>query len=123
MEVDLILRTKDHRGTELTSENTQKTVAYVQNLMPEFEDVLDGSQSGWLFGFGQPSAMDAHLAVFIARMNDMEYGDLIPEALQKYAKRIFETEEWINLMQGKTTNPFDAYSRGHRFENCFENNE
>ena len=84
--------------------------------MKEYENALTGSKSGWLLGFIQPSALDAHLAVFIARMYDMEKSYLIPKTLQNYATRIFESEEWLDLMQGKTTNPFDAYRRGHSFQ-------
>lgn len=74
-------------------------------LMKEFEFLLPGENSGsnWLFGLPQPSALDAHLVVFIARMMDVGKKDVIPEALAKYAEVAMEKSEWKDVMQGRRT--------------------
>jgi hypothetical protein len=59
--------------------------------------------SPWLFGLPQPSALDAHLIVFIARMKDAGRKDIIPERLVKYADAAMEQKEWKDVMQGRGT--------------------
>lgn len=62
------------------------------------------SSTAWIFG-EQPTAFDAHLVVFLARMMDVGRLDLIPEALLKYARRATQSREWRELMQDRTTMP------------------
>lgn len=73
--------------------------------MAKFRELLDNSQTGWLFNFDKPSALDAHLVVFIARMMDINRGDLVPEALKGYAAKAMNGTEWKEVMQGRTTRP------------------
>lgn len=76
-------------------------------LMTNFETLLpeDGAASPWLFGLKQPSALDAHLLVFIARMKDIGKEAIITDALMKYAEVAMETKEWKDVMQGSRTVP------------------
>lgn len=57
----------------------------------------------WIFGFEHPTALDAHLAVFIQRMRDVGRNDLIPNGLDKYANWVTSTAAWKNLMQDRKT--------------------
>jgi hypothetical protein len=78
-------------------------------LMEEFQSLLPGailsnSTSGpWLFGLTQPSALDAHLIIFIARMRDVGREEIVPEALGRYVDKAMERDEWRDLMQGRKT--------------------
>lgn len=78
-------------------------------LMKRFEPLLSGSSSSsdgpspWLFGFSSPSALDAHLITFIARMSDAGRKDVVPEALVRYADVAMERSEWRDVMQGRGT--------------------
>lgn len=76
--------------------------------MVKFRELLDNSQTGWLFSFDKTSALDTHLVVFIARMMDINRGDLIPEALKGYATKAMNGTEWNEVMQGRTTKPPNA---------------
>ena len=62
-------------------------------------------QGPWLFGSDRPSALDAHLVVFIARMQDVGKDDLIPDALQAYARTAFAMAEFKAVMGGRRTLP------------------
>lgn len=61
------------------------------------------SSDSWLFNLPHPTALDAHLTVFIARMLDVKKSEIIPEWLKNYAARVMETNEWKNVMQGRGT--------------------
>ncbi|KAF9885394.1 hypothetical protein FE257_013012 [Aspergillus nanangensis] len=73
-----------------------------RKLMERFEPLVEPSQS-WLFDLPHPTALDAHLTVFIARMLDVKRHEIIPERLKDYAARVMETSEWKNVMQGRGT--------------------
>jgi hypothetical protein len=77
-------------------------------LMEEFESLLPKATANdafglWLLGLPQPSALDAHLVVFIARMRDVGRKDIVPEALDRYADVAMARDEWKNMMQGRKT--------------------
>ena len=88
-------------GLEEDTVKTNEEKARV--LMKEFEDILNDSQSGWCYGLPQPSALDAHLIVFIARMFDVKRAELIPERLKEYADKAMAGAEWQAVMQGRNT--------------------
>ena len=57
----------------------------------------------WLFGAAVPTALDAHLVTFIARLKDIGRTDLVPDALVRYADLAMETPEWRGVMNGRKT--------------------
>lgn len=79
------------------------------SLMNKFEDLfLNANQTeesgcGWLLGLKYPTALDAHLIVFIARMIDMGRARLIPKLLIRYAQRAMNEPEWTRMMDGRKT--------------------
>jgi hypothetical protein len=77
-----------------------------RKLMLKFQDMLPESRTEWLFGLNEPSALDAHLVVFIARMYDVNRHNLIPEKLQQYGNRAMKTKTWLDLMEGRNTTGF-----------------
>jgi hypothetical protein len=77
-------------------------------LMEEFESLLPETTANdasgfWLLGLPQPSALDAHLVVFIARMHDVGRKDIVPETLDRYADAAMAQDEWKHMMQGRKT--------------------
>ena len=81
-------------------------------LMEEFQSLFPGAPSSilsngasgpWLLGLAQPSALDAHLITFIARMRDVGRKEIVPEALGRYVDAAMEQEEWRDMMQGRKT--------------------
>ena len=75
-------------------ERAKKLLTSLERHLPEDE--------GWLFG-GKPTALDAHLVVFIARMLDVGRDSLIPARLQRYGSWAEKTPEWIQMMEGRRT--------------------
>lgn len=73
-----------------------------RQLMERFEPLIEGSKS-WLFNLPHPTALDLHLAVFIARMLDVGRDDVIPAKVKEYGARVMETKEWKAVMNGRKT--------------------
>ena len=63
--------------------------------MLRFQDMLKDSQTGWLLNLPEPSALDAHLVVFIARMYDVKRHNLIPEKMQEYGNNAMSEGAWV----------------------------
>ena len=55
----------------------------------------------YIFGTNAPTALDAHLVVFIKRMRDVDRAELIPEGMGAWADKLMETEEWKGVMDGR----------------------
>jgi hypothetical protein len=71
-------------------------------LLSECEDLL--SPAGpWLFGLDEPTALDAHLVTFVARLTDVGRIDEIPASIRQYAARAMAGDEWKHMMQGQNT--------------------
>ena len=87
---------------ESMSERSQKLMDRLESLVTWPPSRTESSTS-WLFDLPHPTALDAHLIVFIARMLDVNRGEIIPERLKKYAAQVMETNEWESVMQGRGT--------------------
>lgn len=87
------------------SERARILMAKFENLLsPHADDTATDRESGpWLFGLSQPTALDAHLVVFIARMRDVGRDDLISERLNQYADFAMGLPEWKSVLQGRKT--------------------
>jgi hypothetical protein len=73
--------------------------------MLQFDTIIKESPTELCFGLEEPTALDAHLVVFIARMQDIGRDDLLPPGLSQYASRLMEGQEWKAVMQGRRTIP------------------
>ncbi|KAH8683737.1 hypothetical protein BGZ61DRAFT_456240 [Ilyonectria robusta] len=89
---------------EITMQMSERATALMHEidaLLPE--KGIDGQAGPWLFGLQQPTALDAHLIVFIARMRDVNRLELIPDKLQRYAEEATRTVEWKQVMFTRRT--------------------
>ena len=98
-----IYRIDNNKLGALEADRVEKNERYAKGLAKKFEDLLRNSKTGWLLGFDNPSALDAHFIVFIARMLDIRRDDLITEKLKEYASKAMESAPWKEVMQGRTT--------------------
>ncbi|KAH8887055.1 hypothetical protein GQ53DRAFT_331629 [Thozetella sp. PMI_491] len=74
-------------------------------LMADLAKLLPGEDATgpWMFGLEHPSGLDAHLIVFITRLQDVGRGAIVPEALRAYAERARAAPAWESVMQGRQT--------------------
>lgn len=80
---------------------TAKNEALARKLLASLEGMLD-SPNGWLYGT-EPTALDAHLIVFIARMTDVGRDNLISQKLKDYGAWAMHGNEWTAMMGGRKT--------------------
>jgi hypothetical protein len=73
----------------------------MQKIEPLLSETRDFAKNPWLFNLQQPTALDAHLVVFIQRMCDVGREALIPESLRSYAEKATQTPEWTKVMEGR----------------------
>ncbi|KAF2171452.1 hypothetical protein M409DRAFT_18569 [Zasmidium cellare ATCC 36951] len=99
-------RLDSEKASALTPEATKKNEEYTKELVAKLESLLQTSRTSWLFDLERPSALDAHLVVFIARMLDIGRGDVIPAALRAFAEKAMSGSEWQQVMQDRSTCAF-----------------
>ncbi|KAH9838209.1 Glutathione S-transferase, domain-containing protein, partial [Teratosphaeria destructans] len=98
-------RLDESKLAALTPEASKKNEQYTQQLVSQLVSNLEASKTGYLFGLERPSALDAHLVVFVARMLDIKRDDMIPMQLKSYAEKAMGGKEWQDVMQGRRTVP------------------
>ena len=80
---------------------TAKNVEKASELMARLEPLVTGPDR-WLFG-EKPTALDAHLVAFIARMIDVGRESVIPEKLCQYGRWATQGPEWTKIRNGRTS--------------------
>ena len=78
--------------------------ARAKSLLLKLEAHIPDPPTQWLSG-EKPCALDAHFVPFLARMREVGRENLIPTAVGKYADWAMRGNEWIKLMNGRTTMP------------------
>lgn len=88
---------------ENIAEQVKNATAFLQEMATLLPKDGDKSAGPWLFGQAHPTALDSNLVVMIARLQDVDRGDIIPEALHKYGDKAMSTPEWVEVMEGRRT--------------------
>ncbi|KAK5033476.1 hypothetical protein LTS07_003780 [Exophiala sideris] len=100
LEFKLSVIKRDKTGGLVPAE-TAKNENHARELLATLENCL-GQPDQWIYG-SQPTALDAHLVVFMARMSDVGRDQLIPDKLKQYRAWAMQTPEWIKMMDGRKT--------------------
>ncbi|KIY04204.1 uncharacterized protein Z520_00897 [Fonsecaea multimorphosa CBS 102226] len=86
----------------IVPEVVQDMVTRAKNFLAEVESMVPDAPCIWLFG-DAPTAFDAHLVVFLARMKDVKRDNLFPPKVARFAERAFETPAWKAVIQDRKT--------------------
>jgi hypothetical protein len=106
---ELIAR-QSHAEWLATIASRNQTVPNVEADTTRFLDKISallGDQSdftadqGWIHHTSEPTALDAHTVVFIARLLDTGRDWIIPEKVMAYAKPKLESATWRDLLRGE----------------------
>ena len=96
-----------HKIDGLIPETVEDQVKKAQAWLSEIDAILSkrpaDTESLWLYAGDAPTVLDAHLAVFIARLRDVHREKLIPEGVSRYGDAVMATAEWRELMDGRGT--------------------
>jgi glutathione S-transferase len=93
----------------LKRESAERAIVQSAQLLGDLDELLRASHSGWVLNTPHPTALDAHLIVFVARLRDGGRGELVPTRVVKYADGAMETSAWKDMMQGRQTIPPDGF--------------
>ncbi|OQV08105.1 Glutathione S-transferase, domain-containing protein [Cladophialophora immunda] len=96
----------DDESCRQANEDSRKYLEKVEAI--RVQQATEGSP--WLLGGEHPTALDAHVAVFVARLQETEHEDLVPEGMNRWAKPIMALPEWETLLKGKPTH-YGVYNR------------
>jgi hypothetical protein len=99
-------------GKEIPSlkrESAERAIVQTKDLLHEIGDMLQESQTDWILNTTHPTALDAHVIVFVARLRDADRGELVPARINDYAVKQMETYVWKVMVQGQGTVPLGGF--------------
>ena len=89
-----------------TSENIEKEDAKVTKLCSELAQIKDkyeNAASPWLFGTEYGTALDAHLLILLARLEDVGGEKVVHPRILAHGHAIMDGALWKSFMQGRAT--------------------
>ncbi|KAL2426902.1 hypothetical protein ABEF95_002157 [Exophiala dermatitidis] len=103
--LEIVLATRAPALTKeaVTSEEQKASsfLAKVDELLKQAED--SGNGSPWIFGTQEPTALDAHVVPFLARLLDVGRNNMLSTRLEKYAEHAFAGNAWTEVIDGRRT--------------------
>jgi glutathione S-transferase len=87
----------------VTPAQVDTEVERTRSFLSRVEQLLVPPSGPWLFGRAVPTALDAHLVAFLARLQDLERGELISPGMSAYRDAAMKTPEWRRVMNGRQT--------------------
>lgn len=89
----------------LKPESVDKAIENTKEFMAKIDSLLQKSQTGWIMNTVKPTALDAHVVVFICRLQDVHRQNLIPGRVEQYGEVAMSQEAWKQMMDGRRTVP------------------
>ena len=89
----------------MKQESAERAIVKTRDLLHEIGEVLQDSQTDWILNTTHPTALDAHVIVFIARLKEAGRRELVPARFMNYADKQMDTSLWREMMQGRSTIP------------------
>ena len=89
----------------LKRESAEQAIVQCRDFLSEIDGMLQSSHTDWVLNTPHPTALDAHVIVFIARLRDAGRGELVPARVVDYADKQMDTDAWNGTMQGRGTVP------------------
>lgn len=90
----------------LEESKTLNIVSKIDALLAISEVAAKSSdEMSWIFGTSEPTALDAHMVPFLARLVDVGRGGMFEEKsrVKRYAERAFQSDTWKEVMLGRRT--------------------
>lgn len=96
-------RLRTNKLAALEPDEVQKNVDRTSTYLAEIAQLLERSKSGWILDTAEPTMLDAHVVVFVCRLQDIQRGGLIPERVRRCAEVAMSQPAWEEVMQGRRT--------------------
>jgi glutathione S-transferase len=97
---DCFTSVEKHRIGGIEPSQVDEEVQQAQSIMSKLASLLIEGQGPWLHGHSA-TALDAHVIMFLARLQDAGRANLMP--IRRYLAMVMETWEWQDLMAGNRT--------------------
>ncbi|KAG4442870.1 hypothetical protein IFR05_001666 [Cadophora sp. M221] len=94
---------QNEKVSGVTETEIEAQIGNARAFLEKVAGLYEPKNGPWLWGRTSPTALDAHLAVFVARLYDVGREVLAPENLVPFRTRVIETEEWEAVYQGRST--------------------
>ena len=89
----------------LKRENAERAIGKTRDLLHDIGEMLQVSETNWILDTAHPTALDAHIIVFVARLEDAGHRELVPARIVDYAHRQMDTVVWKEVVQEHGTVP------------------
>jgi len=89
----------------LKRESAERAILQTKEFLRDVEQMLRTSHTHWILKTPYPTALDAHVIVFVARLKDAGRGELVPTRIINFADKQMDTVAWKEMMQGRGTVP------------------
>lgn len=93
---------EENKIGSITPVRVEEELQRTRSILSTFNSRLSKGQGPWLFG-DRPTALDAHVVIFLARLQDVGRANVIPPELETYLALAMETREWQAVMAGRRT--------------------
>lgn len=104
--VSLLCRVRATRAPVLAKEVVAVEESKACSFLSQIETLLAGSEesgSPWIFGTEDPTALDAHVVPFVARLIDVGRHWMLQDRVRAFAEHAFDADAWKEVMQGRKT--------------------
>ena len=98
-------RIREGKLPGLEPQNVENAIRRTNVFLAEIAELLDHSTTGWILNTADPTALDAHVVVFICRLQDVDRQNLISDQVQQYAEVAMAQKAWEEVMSGRRTVP------------------
>ena len=89
----------------LKRESAEHAIVLAKDFLSEIDSMLQASLTDWILSTPHPTALDAHVTVFAARLRDAGRGELVPLRITAYADKQMSTVAWKEMTRGRGTVP------------------
>lgn len=103
------IRIKSRKLDGLEPQNVQKAIDNTKVFLDEISQRLESPKTGWILDTTEPTALDAHVVVFICRLQDIHRENLIPDRVHQYADVAMQQSAWKETMEGRRTLPVGGF--------------
>jgi hypothetical protein len=87
----------------ITPAEIETQISNAKTFLEKIEKIYDSSSGPWLWGRTSPTALDVHVAIFLARLHDVGRATLVPGHLLPFYFSATETQGWKDVYQGRKT--------------------
>ncbi len=87
----------------VTADEIETQITNTKAFLNKVAKFYEPSNGTWLWGRITPTALDIHVAVFLARLEDVGRGELVPNELALFHEAVSKTTKWAEVYQGRST--------------------